>query len=142
MNKRPLTPREKLQSERLRLRQACIRQEQLLNEEFIYVQEHAHSLLMTGLSALLFPHPKNRTNEKTDNKPAVSVQEKVPISIGLSDYLSIAQNLLPVAWDIVRPLLTAWGIKKVQSWIIRKLFTKKKAKGRNCKSLSRQAQSN
>ena len=112
MNQQQLTPRERLKAERLRLQQACLLQEQRLNEDFAYVQENAGSLLMSGLSMLLFPSNKTTT--------------QVPVSLGLSDYLSVAQSLLPVAWDVVRPLLTAWGIQKIQTWIIRKLFKKKR----------------
>ena len=73
MNQQQLTPRERLKAERLRLQQACLLQEQRLNEDFAYVQENAGSLLMSGLSMLLF-----------------------------------------------------WGIQKIQTWIIRKLFKKKR----------------
>ena len=115
MNQQQLTPREKLKAERL--------QEQRLNEDFAYVQENAGSLLMSGLSMLLFPSNKKHTKEQ---KQTTATTTQVPVSLGLSDYLSVAQSLLPVAWDVVRPLLTAWGIQKIQTWIIRKLFKKKR----------------
>ena len=123
MNQQQLTPREKLKAERLRLQQACLLQEQRLNEDFAYVQENAGSVLMSGLSMLLFPSNKSRTKEQ---KQTTVTTTQVPVSLGLSDYLSVAQSLLPVAWDVVRPLLTAWGIQKIQTWIIRKLFKKKR----------------
>ena len=123
MNQQQLTPREKLKAERLRLQQACLLQEQRLNEDFAYVQENAGSLLMSGLSMLLFPSNKKHTKEQ---KQTTATTTQVPVSLGLSDYLSVAQSLLPVAWDVVRPLLAAWGIQKIQTWIIRKLFKKKR----------------
>ena len=112
MNQQQLTPREKLKAERLRLQQACLLQEQRLNEDFAYVQENAGSLLMSGLSMLLFPSNKKHTKEQ---KQTTVTTTQVPVSLGLSDYLSVAQSLLPVAWDVVRPLLTAWGIQKIQT---------------------------
>ena len=68
MNQQQLTPREKLKAERLRLQQACLLQEQRLNEDFAYVQENAGSLLMSGLSMLLFPSNKKHTKKKMRNK--------------------------------------------------------------------------
>ena len=60
MNQQQLTPRERLKAERLRLQQACLLQEQRLNEDFAYVQENAGSLLMSGLSMLLLKEIKRQ----------------------------------------------------------------------------------
>ncbi len=133
MNKQQqMTPREKLQAERLRLQQACVSQEKLLNEDFAYIQEHAGSLLLSGFSALLFLGSKNRSARETNApKQAVATSSQIPVSLGLSDYLAVAQSLVPIVWDVVRPLLTAWGIQKIQSWILRKLFARKKTKNQD-----------
>ena len=119
------TPLEKLISDKQRIQQECRVQEQKLNDDFLYIQENAGSLLMTGLSALLFPKTKNKSAH-TENRPAEPATDSTSVSLGLSDYLSVAQGLLPVAWDVVRPLLVTWGIRKAQSWIVGKLFKKKK----------------
>ncbi|MCL3850015.1 MULTISPECIES: hypothetical protein [Parabacteroides] len=120
---KPLTPLEKLISDKERIRRQCVMQEQKLNEDFSYIQENAGSLLISGFTALLFPNTKSK---KTDpSEPAASpIQPATPI--GFSDYLSIAQGLLPVAWDVVRPFLLTWGIRKAQSWFTGLLFKKKK----------------
>ena len=126
MNKQQQTPLEKLISDRRRIQQACVLQEQKLNTDFSYIQENAGSLLLSGVSALLFPNTKAKS-KGTENKQSVQpVSEAPSLSLGFSDYLSVAQGLLPAAWDIARPLLTAWGIQKVQKWVIKKLFKKKK----------------
>ena len=125
MNKQQQTPLEKLISDRRRIRQECVIQEQKLNNDFSYIQENAGSLLLSGVSTLLFPNTKAKSKGTENNSPAQAT-ETPSLSLGISDYLSVAQGLLPAAWDVARPLLTAWGIQKVQRWIIKKLFKKKK----------------
>ena len=125
MNNPQQTPLEKLISERRRIQQECMVQEQKLNADFSYIQENAGTLLLSGLSTLLLPNTKAKSKETENSQPA-QVSDVPSMSLGLADYLSVAQGLLPVAWDVARPLLTAWGIQKVQAWIIKKLFKKKK----------------
>lgn len=119
------TPLEKLISERRRIQQECAVQEQKLNADFSYIQENAGTLLLSGLSTLLLPNTKAKSKEAENSQPA-QTSDVPSMSLGLADYLSVAQGLLPVAWEVARPLLTAWGIQKVQAWIIKKLFKKKK----------------
>ena len=120
---KPLTPLEKLISDKERIRKQCVIQEQKLNDDFSYIQENAGSLLISGFTTLLFPNTKSKKTESTETATTVS-QPVTPI--GFSDYLSIAQGLLPVAWDVVRPFLLTWGIRKAQSWFTNLLFKKKK----------------
>ena len=120
---KPLTPLEKLISDKERIRKQCVIQEQKLNDDFSYIQENAGSLLIAGFTTLLFPNTKSKKTESTETATTAS-QPVTPI--GFSDYLSIAQGLLPVAWDVVRPFLLTWGIRKAQSWFTNLLFKKKK----------------
>ena len=120
---KPLTPLEKLISDKERIRKLCVIQEQKLNDDFSYIQENAGSLLISGFTTLLFPNTKSKKTESTETATTAS-QPETPI--GFSDYLSIAQGLLPVAWDVVRPFLLTWGIRKAQSWFTNLLFKKKK----------------
>jgi hypothetical protein len=120
---KPLTPLEKLISDKERIRKQCVIQEQKLNDDFSYIQENAGSLLISGFTTLLFPNSKSKKTESTETATTAS-QPVTPI--GFSDYLSIAQGLLPVAWDVVRPFLLTWGIRKAQSWFTNLLFKKKK----------------
>lgn len=124
-NPQTQTPLEKLISDKQRILQECRIQEQKLNEDFQYIQENAGSLLMSGISALLFPKTKAKSTHTENSQPAV--QAKTPsMALGLSDYLSVVQGLLPLAWDVARPLLISWGIQKAQNWFLGKLFKKKK----------------
>ena len=120
---KPLTPLEKLISDKERIRKQCVIQEQKLNDDFSYIQENAGSLLISGFTTLLFPNTKSKKTESTETATTAS-QPVTPI--GFSDYLSIAQGLLPVAWDVVRPFLLTWGIRKAQSWFTNLLLKKKK----------------
>lgn len=120
---KPLTPLEKLISDKERIRKQCVIQEQKLNDDFSYIQENAGSLLISGFTTLLFPNTKSKKTESTETATTAS-QPVTPI--GFSEYLSIAQGLLPVAWDVVRPFLLTWGIRKAQSWFTNLLFKKKK----------------
>ena len=120
---KPLTPLEKLISDKERIRKQCVIQEQKLNDDFSYIQENAGSLLISGFTTLLFTNTKSKKTESTETATTAS-QPVTPI--GFSDYLSIAQGLLPVAWDVVRPFLLTWGIRKAQSWFTNLLFKKKK----------------
>lgn len=119
------TPLEKLISDKQRIMQECSFQEQKLNEDFLYIQDNAANLLLSGISSLLFPKTKAKS-DKTEYSPTVPAGESTTPSLGLSDYLSVVQGLLPLAWDVARPLLVSWGIRKAQGWIIGKLFRKKK----------------
>ena len=119
---KPLTPLEKLISDKERIRKQCVIQEQKLNDDFSYIQENAGSLLISGFTTLLFPNTKSKKTESPET--ATASQPVTPI--GFSDYLSIAQGLLPVAWDVIRPFLLTWGIRKAQSWFTNLLFKKKK----------------
>lgn len=127
MNNRQPTPLEKLITDRQRLKRACAEQEQKLNETFAYMQENSGKLLLSGISLLLFPEMKNKKEQGETEQTGEKKEENLPAAtFNLSDYMSIGQTLLPIAWSVTRPLLTAWGIQKVQVWLIKKLFKKKK----------------
>ena len=56
-----MTPLEKLQANKQRLQTACDEQEKKINATFSYIQENAGSLLLSGVSSLLFPSkPSNK----------------------------------------------------------------------------------
>ena len=58
INNNPQTPLEKLISDKRRIKRQCIIQKQKLNDDFSYIQEHAGSLLLSGVTSLLFPPAK------------------------------------------------------------------------------------
>ena len=72
INNNPQTPLEKLISDKRRIKRQCIIQKQKLNDDFSYIQEHAGSLLLSGVTSLLFPNSKS---EKKESIPTVSTSE-------------------------------------------------------------------
>lgn len=126
MQNKPLTPLEKLTSDKERIRRQCVIQEQKLNDDFSYIQENAGSLLISGFTTLLFPNTKSKKTDSADPTTSSASPIEAAIPISFSDYLSIAQGLLPVAWDVAKPFLLTWGIRKAQSWFTGLLFKKKK----------------
>ncbi len=125
MNNPQPTPLEKLISDRRRIQQECTIQEQKLNADFSYIQENAGTLLLSGVSALLFPNTKTKSKGTESNQP-VHTSEVSSMSLGFADYLSVAQGLLPVAWDVARPLLTAWGHPESPGVDNKETFSRKK----------------
>ena len=67
MNHPQQTPLEKLLADKQRIQQACLEQENKINKTFTYIQENAGSLLLSGLSSLLFP-----AKPESNNDPAFS----------------------------------------------------------------------
>jgi hypothetical protein len=105
------TPLNKLIADRQLLEEQRLKQEQKLNENFRYIQDHSGRLLLSGVSTLLFPDAKSAKREADNN--TISAQ---PVST-----LSAFSSLVPIVWDIAKPLLISWGIeiarKSVASWL-------------------------
>ena len=74
MNNPQQTPLEKLISDRRRIQQECTIQEQKLNADFSHIQENAGTLLLSGVSALLFPNTK--TNPKVPEATSLYILRK------------------------------------------------------------------
>lgn len=114
------TPIEKLLSEKEELRERCVLQQKKLNDDFLYVQENAPRLLLSGFTTLLFPDANRKKASQsthtavTNNSPSAAI-----------DYQGIAKELLPVAWSVAKPVLLSWGIRKIQSWVVGFLCGKK-----------------
>ncbi|MEG1545105.1 MAG: hypothetical protein RR382_11385 [Tannerellaceae bacterium] len=119
------TPLEKLISDKKRIQEQCRIQEQMLNEDVTYIHDNAGSLLLSSLSSLFFPGT-NKTNAPTTSTSVAATASQPIISLGMADYLSVAKGLMPMAWNVAKPLLISWGIQKAQTWFINTLFRKKK----------------
>ena len=122
MNKQQ-TPLEQLISDKNRLQERCLLQEQKLNADFTYIQENAASLLVSGFSALVFP--KQKQASPNTQQTAYSKAGDEITSFGLTDILSLGKSMMPVALDILKPILISWGIKKAGSVLSKVLFKKK-----------------
>lgn len=51
-------PIDKLLAEKQRLKEECKAKEKKLNDDFAYIEDNAASLLLSGVSSLLFPKRK------------------------------------------------------------------------------------
>lgn len=116
MNHPQQTPLEKLLADKQRIQQACVEQENKINDTFAYIQENAGSLLLSGLSSLLFPAKPQKKGETQPNA-AVNTVPAATSPLGLSDYLSVGKALLPLAWDVIQPLVVSWGIRTIRKKI-------------------------
>lgn len=121
-----LTPLEKLRADKQRVEAACQMQTAKLNADFTYIHQHAHSLLLAGLTSLLFPDNKQRTAHKKSNSSATQVTQATSTPWHVSDYFTILQSLTPIVWDVAQPLIVNWGIRKMKGWVVQ-LFTRKRS---------------
>lgn len=125
-----MTPLEILQAEKERIQQECFIKETDLNNHFCYIQQNAGTLLLSGISSLLFP--RNKTNQKKSNanKTQLSLQTTgqptaTNSTLSIKDLMGLGKALLPAAWEVVQPILISWGMRKMTTWVSN-LFTKKK----------------
>jgi len=123
MNKQQ-TPLEKLISDRNRLQERCLLQEQVLNSDFIYIQENSASLLFSGITWLFFG--KSKPAPANERKALHADGNEKAETLGFSDIISIGKGMLPVVWEIVKPILFSWGIRKAGTLFTNALFKKKK----------------
>lgn len=113
MQNKPLTPLEKLISDKERIRRQCVIQEQKLNDDFSYIQENAGSLLISVL-----PPYYSRTLNQKQNPPIRQLHPYLPQKqqshrlLGLSEHSTRTSS---VAWDVAKPFCLL-GIRKAQSW--------------------------
>ena len=110
---KPLTPIEKLHAEKIGIEEKCRVQEKKLDDDFVYIKDNAASLILSGISTLLFP-PKNITQLALSSETAKNSTTKSP-ALSLSDYIAITKSMLPVVWGIIQPIIIAWGIRKAKS---------------------------
>ena len=126
MNHPQQTPLEKLLADKQRIQQACLEQENKINKTFTYIQDNAGSLLLSGLSSLLFPAKPDKKGETTQGT-AASATPATTSPLGLSDYLSVGKALVPLAWEIIQPLVVSWGIRTIRKKITNLFSPSKKS---------------
>lgn len=126
MNHPQQTPLEKLLADKQRIQQACLEQENKINKTFTYIQENAGSLLLSGLSSLLFPAKPDKKGETAQGIVA-SATPATTSPLGLSDYLSVGKALVPLAWEIIQPLVVSWGIRTIRKKITNLFSPSKKS---------------
>ena len=126
MNPPQQPPLEKLLADKQRIQQACLEQENKINKTFTYIQENAGSLLLSGLSSLLFPAKPDKKGETAQGTVA-SATPATTSPLGLSDYLSVGKALVPLAWEIIQPLVVSWGIRTIRKKITNLFSPSKKS---------------
>lgn len=109
------TPQERLIFEKERIQLQCLEMEEDISEHLSYVHDHAGSLLLSGVSSLIFP--KTKTSAKKSLVPHKNSGSHG--HMGFSDYLSMAKELMPSVMEIAKPLLFTWGLKNARKWIFR-----------------------
>lgn len=114
MDSKTRTPREKLIFEKERVRLQCLETEEAISDNLAYVQDHAGSMLLSGVSALFFPKTKTSTKKTAIGSPSADAHPSA-----VSHYLSLAKDLMPGLMDIAKPLLFTWGLKNARKWIFR-----------------------
>lgn len=129
MNSNPQkSPLEKLLIEKQRIETACKEKEEKLNETFSYMQANAGTLLLSAFSSVLFPtKKKSKEEDKKEGGKSINFSEETS-KMQLSDYFSIGKSLLPIAWEVVQPIMVGWGIKLIRKKLTRLLFHEDKAK--------------
>lgn len=124
------TPLEKLlnRKEQLRLQSKLL--EQTLGEDLGYIQKNMGSLALSTAKSMIFNSSKKKEehrslSERSASQAAVAGAEKK--GIDLSEILSTTKEFLPIAWDVAKPFLITWGIRKAQL-LLGKAFSSKKRK--------------
>ncbi len=110
-----LTPLQALTCEKMRLMKRCDQQEQLIGAHLDYIHQHAGTLMLKGVSSILFP----KTVPQKANPTAES-----NVDNDLGDYFAQIKGYMPMVWEVVRPLLITWGVSKFRknvSMLLRKL---------------------
>jgi hypothetical protein len=134
---KPLTPIEKLLKDKIELREKCRVQEKKLCDDFAYIRDNASSLLLSGVSSLLFSS-RNATkrNGKLSGEDEHNAVENMAIEsdasgrhapILVSDLFALSKTLWPVVWEIAQPILITWGVRKASSLFLGLFFKKKKS---------------
>ena len=131
-----LTPLEKLLADKQYIQETCQKKEKQINNSFIYIQENAGSLLLSGLSSLL---TSTKSTKKTDSNNVTEqspiVQSETPnVSLNASDYLMMGKAMLPVVWSIVQPIAISWCVRSLRKRITNLFFGPQKAKNKKTKN--------
>ena len=122
-----LTPIEQLIAEKIDIEHKCHKQEKKLNEDFAYIQNNASSIILSSIPSLFFPS-NNKTNtidQSSSTSNSDQSKSAKAVNISIADYMTMAKNLLPLAWEIAQPIIITWSIKKAKSLLLG-AFTKKR----------------
>jgi hypothetical protein len=117
MKQKQLTPIQILRLRKTEVETKCELVEKELSEDFEFVQDNALPILSRGVSYVLFPKRRN-------NKPKLPASENrqtspAPATLDMDYLISIGKSLLPLAWNILKPIASMWAIRKVQNYVLK-----------------------
>lgn len=119
------TPLEKLISEKNRIKFQSHVQEDKLNANVQYLQDHAGKLILSSATSMIFPRTQNASRPGLNKTSSIPSQLTGMALGGVSNYLSSGRGIVPLALGIARPLLITWGIKGAKK-LLGNIFSKKK----------------
>lgn len=108
-----MSPLERLRADKNAIRIQCKENEIKLTENFTFIQANARLLIGEGILSLFW---------KSDREDRFS-KEKLGVNTSLLSKFSGAPLFV---WQIIKPILLSWGVRKSKSWLLSKLFRKKK----------------
>ena len=119
-NNQTQTPLERLIADKNRVKQLCEEKGRDINDDIFYVQANAGTLLLSSLSSMLFP---SSVGKKVASSGTIEGSDNTQIS--LMEMLPLAKTLFPIAWDVAKPILISWGVKRISNLVVNVLFKKK-----------------
>lgn len=125
MNSKPQTPLEKLTAEKIRIKKETKEQEIKLNQHVTYVQANAGSLFLSFFSSMLFNQSDKKTSKALPADSNGEAKEPVTTNLSFADFIPFTKLLIPAVWEISKPILISWSIKKASS-VVTGLFSRKK----------------
>lgn len=125
MNSKLQTPLEKLTAEKRRIWQETKEQEIKLNRQITYIQANAGSLFLSYLSSMLFSPNAKKTLPPPTGTTDGETNEASSANISVADFIPFAKLLLPAVWEIAKPILISWSIKRAGA-VVAGLFSRKK----------------
>ncbi|WP_080904793.1 hypothetical protein [Parabacteroides sp. Marseille-P3160] len=125
--RRRQTPKEKLLAEKERLRLECERFEKGFSKDLSYIQENMGSIAFSSIRSLIFPSARPQ-KEIGKGISQITTRREAETASGHTNYAGIISDLVPMAWNISKPFILTWSVRKAQSLIRNLLFSKKKVK--------------
>ncbi|MCD8041949.1 MAG: hypothetical protein LUH10_02685 [Tannerellaceae bacterium] len=115
----PKTSLEKLCSRKRQIKQQTKFYEESIATDVDFLQHHAGSFLLSGVSSLVFP----KTGKGCDKTKSGDDDS------GSFNFMGLAKGfILPAALSIAQPLLLSWGLGKLPTWIINFVIKRLKKK--------------
>lgn len=99
---------EEIRLRKLELKYRANHQMRVIEDDLIYIKDHAGRLALSGLGELFFPALANRSEQK----------RKIPLLDYLSTFSGTGQmiaNMMPTILGLLSPLLIRGMVKKVRS---------------------------